>query len=548
MIADGVPAVLSRRERDDLQPSPRVKLGAPVPQVEGEQPTALRVLVDQHQREAVIGAANSVRGDQRMTKGVCRCGVSGQHGVQAIPGLHPLAGEHARRPERGHRLDDATGIVRQPEDQVAPAVAVELVDQRIGLEAVQVGRAAAVGQEGTDRIGVEQRSRHLDHVAAGKGGKAVLGDEHRHLRRQSLGVLGVDDIGEKLRRPGQLRRRRQAPLVERVPLKGEEREVSPGLQAAELLQEAPGPRHVATRAEGPAHPIRDRGLIARPAELQAGVDPVQAAGELHVQRAIVLRRDELSVRLLAQLHAAHRHMERPQVTQLGRGVVRGAVKRGHGRQQRGPVHQPAVQHGLKARLLRVRVAVARAVPRVGRGHVGDGLTGSAPSVTDNITQAVALKRPHIQFAHRKAEPVADIGRPGQHRVGTAVHEDSHVAHPAGRRLHAERLYPAASAEQRAVKGQPVATRIVGELQRIPAHEVLDPQAPRVRLRPGDPNGIDRGQPAKVNEHPLRMDGIGLVGEMRIEIRIALPERPRAAVVQARVAVVVGLIDRVAPTR
>lgn len=45
-----------------------------------------------------------------------------------------------------------------------------------------------------------------------------------------------------------------------------------------------------------------------------------------------------------------------------------------------------------------------------------------------------------------------------------------------------------------------------------------------------------------------MSGVALVGQVGVEVRVALPERAGIAVVQPRVAVVVGLVDRVSSPR
>ena len=63
----------------------------------------------------------------------------------------------------------------------------------------------------------------------------------------------------------------------------------------------------------------------------------------------------------------------------------------------------------------------------------------------------------------------------------------------------------------------------------------------VGLAPGDADRVDLNRRRKVDQKPLRMV---LAGEVFIEIGIALPEGLRIAVVDPRVAVVVGLVERV----
>src|SRR5262249_24596205 len=69
-----------------------------------------------------------------------------------------------------------------------------------------------------------------------------------------------------------------------------------------------------------------------------------------------------------------------------------------------------------------------------------------------------------------------------------------------------------------------------------------------RLSPRDPDGVDLFCRAEVDDYPLRATRIVLTGEMSIEIGITLPKRSFVTVVDAGVAVIVCLVDCVAPVR
>ena len=65
-------------------------------------------------------------------------------------------------------------------------------------------------------------------------------------------------------------------------------------------------------------------------------------------------------------------------------------------------------------------------------------------------------------------------------------------------------------------------------------------------RPENLLRVDVLQLAKIDHHPLRARFALVAGAALIEIRVAFPEARRVAIRQARIAVVIGLVDRVAP--
>ena len=70
----------------------------------------------------------------------------------------------------------------------------------------------------------------------------------------------------------------------------------------------------------------------------------------------------------------------------------------------------------------------------------------------------------------------------------------------------------------------------------------------VRLSPEDVHGVDRDQASEVNNNPLCVLLVIVACEVFIQIRVALPERVRVAVIKTRVTVIVGLINSVSAAR
>src|SRR5579863_7903936 len=81
---------------------------------------------------------------------------------------------------------------------------------------------------------------------------------------------------------------------------------------------------------------------------------------------------------------------------------------------------------------------------------------------------------------------------------------------------------------------------------IAAQPILEFVAARIRQRPVDPRrGYRRGL-AKISYHPLLAAGPARV--KRIEIGVRFPERGPVAIVQPRIAIVIGLVGRVPASR
>ena len=498
------------------------------------------IAVDQQDREAPVGPAHRVRAD-----GGARRDARREQAVQRVAGLRPRPRQQPGRPQRGGRVLDAPVRPREPQRQVAPRVAVrQLADERVGLGSVHVRGVAAVRQQGADRVGVEHGAGQVDLGACGERRVAELGDLERHARGDTLGALAAQRRGEHRGRARELRADGRAPVVERVPLEREEVEPAQRPAPAQLAHEAPRPRALAVRV-GPGDPVRDRGLQAGPAERDARVGPRQRAGELGVQRPVVLGRGELAVRLLAELDAAQRDPMRAQPAQLGDRVGRRAVEHRDRRQHPTAAGEPGRQHGREARLVVVGVAVAGRVPGVGRGGKRHGLPRAARGVADEVVEPPAAQRSDAELADGVAEPVAHVARPAWRGVRRACQKHAHEAHGLRAVRDAQRLHAPARGEPRARKPAPAPGRMAGERDRARPVEALDLKARRVRRPPTDAHGVDAPRPAEVDEHPLRARH---VGEVRIEVRVALPEGSRPPVVEARVPVVLGLVDGVAAAR
>ena len=91
------------------------------------------------------------------------------------------------------------------------------------------------------------------------------------------------------------------------------------------------------------------------------------------QGAVVLRHGELAVGLLPELDATDREAEAAQIADLGDCVLRRAVQQGDGCEHRSAMRQTARQDATEAGLLHSGIAIARAVPGIGRRHVHHGL-------------------------------------------------------------------------------------------------------------------------------------------------------------------------------
>ena len=78
--------------------------------------------------------------------------------------------------------------------------------------------------------------------------------------------------------------------------------------------------------------------------------------------------------------------------------------------------------------------------------------------------------------------------------------------------------------------------------------VLHTEPCRKRLRPLNPDRIDRNRFPKIKNDPLRMMGIGFAREGFGKVGITLPEGLWIIVIESRVAVIVRLVDRIAAAR
>ena len=140
----------------------------------------------------------------------------------------------------------------------------------------------------------------------------------------------------------ELRRGRGADVIKRVPLERTEREIGQMPARLQVAQKAAHPGVVAMRIR-PCTPAVNVGLKARPAEAQRRVGFVEGICELNVQRPVVLRRDELPVRLLPHLNLADNLTVPLPVTDLGGGVFGSVVEEADRGEHRQAVRQAAVE-------------------------------------------------------------------------------------------------------------------------------------------------------------------------------------------------------------
>ncbi len=460
----------------------------------------------------------------------------------------PGAGEQSRALIRR----DGAGlevVVELEEHQVAPRVAglaLVLLEDPVGLEAVEIHGLAAELEELRGRLGVEDGAREFDLRLPGEGRIAELGDDHRQVRGQAVLALLSDDVGEQRR----VRRDRAggvgAHVVEGIPLEREEVEVLQAPGGLEGVDESPGPRPVAGLV-GPMHPVGQHGLISGAAHLDVVVDGFQRVGDLTIERGIVLGLGELPVGLLAHLDLLHRIPLTAQVAQQVARVLRHPVEDRHGHHERFAVRQAALEDPLEARVLLPPVEVARAVPRVGGGGPRAGL-GVVTRVLHGVGEGGAAGAAQLQLADREAEPVAHVGAAGGGRAGAAGHRDPHVVDPHRRRREARGLGAAGAGEGRGGEVAPAAVGADGEDGAVVALPVLHRDGLGEGRAPVDLEGVDVGALVEADHHPLRVVGVVALREVRVEVGVGLPEARVVAVREAAVAVVAGLVDGVAAPR
>ena len=97
------------------------------------------------------------------------------------------------------------------------------------------------------------------------------------------------------------------------------------------------------------------------------------------------------------------------------------------------------------------------------------------------------------------------------------------------------------------KGGPRGADPILDIVRVQIRAILGAPGRGVGLAPVDAHGIDGYRLPQIDHHPLRMARVVLLGEVPVEIGIGLPEARRVPIVQAGIAVIIGLIDaRAAP--
>src|SRR5882672_9756664 len=100
----------------------------------------------------------------------------------------------------------------------------------------------------------------------------------------------------------------------------------------------------------------------------------------------------------------------------------------------------------------------------------------------------------------------------------------------------------------APKVLPPAGRIQLDVTHVVKISVLNLIARRERLGPGQAHNIDWDGLFELDHNPLRVKRVVLISKRSIQIRIALPKAFLVSIVQPRIAVVVRLINRIAPAR
>src|SRR5674476_251591 len=124
-------------------------------------------------------------------------------------------------------------------------------------------------------IRIEERRLHVYFRSTGEGGVAEFGDDEREVARDTLVVEALQCFREPFRSRRELRWRRRADVIERIPLEGEEAEVGEAIARREDGEKARHPR-CAGGVFGPRHHRGAlRTLKARAADGGPGHDTAQ---------------------------------------------------------------------------------------------------------------------------------------------------------------------------------------------------------------------------------------------------------------------------------
>src|SRR5262245_18351655 len=162
----------------------------------------------------------------------------------------------------------------------------------------------------------------------------------------------------------ELRCRRRAHVVERIPFEREEREVGQSIASLEIRKEASQPGGVVDWVCRVT--ARQNLLEAWTTQLQCRIDLMNRGRELKVERPEVFRRGILTVGLLTQLNLGEFVATREQVTNGARCVLRRVIQKPGRYQHWQLVRQTGTINAIQPRLLDVIGAVRVAMPRIGR--------------------------------------------------------------------------------------------------------------------------------------------------------------------------------------
>ncbi len=163
-------------------------------------------------------------------------------------------------------------------------------------------------------------------------------------------------------------------------------------------------------------------------------------------------------------------------------------------------------------------------------------------VAHHVTKGpVRAQRPEPHLADGVAHGVARIGRPGRRGRRALFQQDAEELRPDGMRRQAQHGRPAPAVVHGPCREcHPSALVVVF----VDAGPVLDLELQGEGLGPGDAGGVDDRRRVEAHHDPLRALA-RLAGVAPVQVGVGLPERRSVAVVEARIAVVIGLVDGVA---
>ncbi len=277
--------------------------------------------------------------------------------------------------------------------------------------------------------------------------------------------------------------------------------------------------------------LRREQYQTRAAGSKVGVNRVQRRGPFHKKSAIIFRRNLLFLWLFAQFDFV-------QVTNLCRGILRCIVKQPNRRKHRLAVRKSAAENQIQTGLLGIIVAIRCAMPRICRRHPHQRLALPIWSVTNGIVEAPrCVHRSSADFLNRETHPVPRVVCTDGWHARRHAHQHTQFANHHRSRCDPPGLLDTLRTALYAIRKIAPDVRIchVEIVARGILHRI--PRCPR--CAPANADRVNRSLFPEIDHDPLRQ---------RIQVWIALPECALVPVGDARIPVVISLVQRIAASR